>query len=370
MFKLLLTGDVHLGRSYQKEEPEVAERLSSARFQALQNAVDAGNREGCRFLVIAGDLYDRVSAITAEDHRKTAEILAEFDGDVLIIPGNHDYLDPDNNRLWSKFLERSPSNTFLFEKNGLKQIGDVVFYGCICHDKHSAHNSLGWLKEQPAAEDGLFHIGIAHGAIEGLSYDAGQKYYCMTRDELLAFPMDAWLIGHTHVAFPASPEPGARIFNAGTPQQTDIADNSRGEAFVLTFQDDKSVSFFPVRTGVVDFVRRTVALSHGDSLRSRLVFPDLDASRTVLRLTLSGTAAQDEYESRSAVFRALESGFVKVEIDDSALRREITPAMIDQETRPGTRINQLLKGYADRPELLNLAYDLAVLCREGNKHVD
>ena len=51
--------------------------------------------------------------------------------------------------------------------------------------------------------------------------------------------------------------------------------------------------------------------------------------------------------------------------DFSRLRREITPSMIDQETMPGTRINQLLRGYADQPELLNLAYELAVACRGG-----
>ena len=365
MFKLLLTGDIHLDRRYQKEEPDLAKQLSSARFQALKNAVDAGNREECRFLVIAGDLYDRVSAIPDSCHRKVAEILAEFDGDVLVIPGNHDYLDPDNNKLWSRFLEHSPSNTFLFQKNGKKQIDNVVFCGCICHDKHSAKNSLGWLKEEAPAGDGLFHIGIAHGAVEGLSYDAKQEYYYMSRAELLALPMDAWLIGHTHVAYPSSPPPGARIFNAGTPQQTDIADNARGEAFVLTFQDDHSVSFRPVKTGVVDFVRRSVAVSRGECLQDKLQFPDLDAGRTVLRLTLSGTAAQGEYESRRQLYQALEGEFLKLEVDDSRLRREITPSMIDQETMPGTRINQLLRGYADQPELLNLAYELAVACRGG-----
>ena len=40
-------------------------------------------------------------------------------------------------------------------------------------------------------------------------------------------------------------------------------------------------------------------------------------------------------------------------------------AMIDQETMPGTRINQLLKHYAQQPELLDLAYELVLACKGG-----
>lgn len=365
MFQILLTGDVHLGRSYQKEPPQLAERLSSARFEALENAVAAGNREGCRFLVIAGDLYDRVSAIPVEYHKRVAAILGEFEGHVLVLPGNHDYLSAEGSDLWHKFQEHSPSNTFLFRENSRKVIDGVAFYGCICHDKHSAQNALGWLREQPPAEDGLVHIGIAHGAIEGLSYDAKQQYYTMTEAELLGLPMDAWLIGHTHVAYPAADAVGCRIFNAGTPQQTDIADNSRGEAFVLQVADDRSVACRRVRTGVVDFVRRDVSVAQGEPLADKLSFPGLEGARTVLRLHLTGVLSPEEYESRQALYRCLEDSFLKLEVEDAGLRRAITPAMIDQETMPGTRINQLLKHYAQQPELLDLAYELVLACKGG-----
>ena len=76
-----------------------------------------------------------------------------------------------------KFEEYSGASTRVFKETKAYQIGDVWFYPCICHDKHSKVNALGWLKNQQDRERDFYHIGIAHGAIEGLSYDRNQEYY-------------------------------------------------------------------------------------------------------------------------------------------------------------------------------------------------
>ena len=116
---------------------------------------------------------------------------------------------------------------------------------------------------------------------------------------------------------------------------------------------------------MVDFVRRDVSVAQGEPLADKLSFPGLEGARTVLRLHLTGVLSPEEYESRQALYRCLEDSFLKLEVEDAGLRRAITPAMIDQETMPGTRINQLLKHYAQQPELLDLAYELVLACKGG-----
>lgn len=362
--KLLLTGDLHLGREYQNKSPEVTRRLKEARFEALKSAVEIANRNNCEVFVIAGDLYDRVANIPLELQKKVCQVLAEFDGKaVLVLPGNHDYYDPERAQLWKTFEECAGSHVRLLKENAPYSVGSAVFYPCPCHDKHSKENALGWLKEGPGLSPDAIHIGIAHGAVAGYSPDANQIYYHMTAEELLALGMDAWLVGHTHVGFSI----GERIFNAGTPQQTDIGDNSGSEVALIEIDDKKRVTVEKAKTGAVDFVRREVSLSHGQRLEEVLQFPDLDRERTYLRVILGGVAAPEDYEGRYPIYEKCGEGFLGFEIKEDRLQRAITPELIDAVTLDGTVLNRLLHAYEDDMELLNLAYFLVKECTD-DKH--
>lgn len=370
MVKILLTGDIHLGRNYRKEAPDIAEKYTAARIKALEKAVEIANREQCHFFVIAGDLYDRTAGIPVSLHKEVCRILENFAGDsVLILPGNHDYYDAENDQLWKKFEEYSCSHIKVFQENKKYRAGDVIFYPCICYDKHSKANALGWLSEERERHPSFYHIGIAHGAIEGLSYDKNQEYYFMTQKELFSYGMDIWLIGHTHVAYPAVVDNALeqRIFNAGTPQQTDIADSSAGEVFVLTIEDDRRISAKKEAVGSLYFVRKAVSLQYGQSLESALEFPELVPERTSLRLSISGVTSTKDYEDRSRIYGKLQKEYLKAEIDDSMLRKEITPEMIDRETMKDSVINRLLHSYQEDTELLNLAYDMALSCKNKER---
>lgn len=378
--KLLLTGDLHLGRSYQKEEPDVAKRYQNARMDAFKNVITTANNEKCEIIVIAGDLFDRVSGITATLMKQTAAILNGFEGEsILILPGNHDYYDPDTDLLWGKFEEYTDSNVKVLKKEGRIAVGDMIFYPCPCRDKHSKENGLLWVKEDMEREQGKKHVGIAHGVIEGLSYDSEKEYYYMERKELEACGMDAWLIGHTHVNTPCNNVYSSlsddyedftgmdgclmkdTIFNAGTHQQTDIADNSLGAVFIIDFKED-GVYAHLVQTGVLHFVKEEITVSVSDVMEDilHLSFPK---DRTSIRLKISGTASKEEYENRHLMYQKLQKEYVKVEIDDYDLRKEVTQEMIDEEVPDGSILNRLLKSYVDKPVLLNLLYDTIQECK-------
>lgn len=368
MIKILLTGDIHLGRNYSKEAPDVASKYVEARIQALKNAVDIANREYCNFFVIAGDLYDKVRGISVKLHEQVCRILNGFSGEaVLILPGNHDYY-AENDILWKKFEEYSGPDIRVFKENKKYQIGNTVFYPCICHDKHSQTNSLGWISEESERRPEQYHIGIAHGSIDGLSYDKNQEYYAMSEQELLSYNMDLWLVGHTHIAYPfvIDNTVNQRIFNAGTPQQTDHADNSVGEVFILEIDENKHITAKKERTGSITFTEKQVILQHGQALETALQFPDLTPEATSLRVVLSGTASTDDYDDRNKVYENLRNKYIEAKINDEKLQKEITSEEINKATIDGSIINQLLNSYMNDLELLNLAYDLMISCKEGN----
>lgn len=367
MAKILLTGDIHLGRNYHKESPSVSEKYKAARMQALENAIDIANRESCDFFVIAGDLYDKPSQIQISLHQRVCQILDSFLGEaVLILPGNHDYYNSTNDTLWHDFEACSSPHIKVFKENKKCCIGNTIFYPCICHDKHSKEHSLSWIFQDTERNPDLYHIGIAHGAVEGTSYDSKQEFYFMKQEELLSCNMDAWLIGHAHTPYPTILDCTAnqRIFNAGTPQPADINENMLGEVFVLEINSSKRVKAKKEQTSNLQFVKKDILLQRGQTLQDALQFPDLNPVSTSLRIILSGSVCSTDFEQRNKFYEDLRRHYVKVDIQDNQLRKEISSDMINKEALEGSLINKLLHSYADNLTLLNLAYDLLISCKE------
>lgn len=388
MIKILHTGDLHIGREYKKQEQEnreIAKKYRQARVQALENIVQIANQENCDYLIIAGDLYDK-KEISLALQKEVCCILGGYEGTILVLPGNHDYYEGENDKLWGRFLELSGENVILARENREIEMGEICFYPCICHDRYSQENALGWLKEEKNYEESIeqnadlskkekIRIGIAHGALEGLSYDKERKYYYMTRAELESCKMDLWLIGHTHIPYPNQKEmTKERILNAGTHQQTDIADHADGSVFLIELSEktsrerEKSSEKIYVRkipTGVIQFEKREISLAHGESLQEKIekVIQGMEWENTTLRLFISGTALEEEYEKRQSIYRYYEERFLKFEVQDFELQQEITKEKITKETLEGSIENQLLMKYLDNPELLNLAFELVKSCK-------
>ncbi len=371
MIKLLHTGDWHLGRSYssvQAENPEAAARYSGARVEALRNLIRTAGTEGVDYIVAAGDIFD--SKQSSKDFIGTVcGILAEAECPVIIIPGNHDYYE-QNDPFWKKVKDAAEENTVIltdsrpFEPAG----GNAVFYPCICHDRYSEGNALLWLKEFKDRNEEKVNIGIAHGALEGLSFDREKKYYYMTREELTACSMDLWLLGHSHVPYPNTETIyGEGVFNAGTHQQTDMADRSPGSAFIITVDDDKQISAKMVMTGVLHFRRLSIVIGRTDTLTDKIerAISGINGDEYSLRIDISGYASPEDFEQRQAIYDFFSSRFISFEVTDDGLKKQITPKMIDAETIEGTLENRLLKKYTDAPELLELAMDIVESCRKG-----
>lgn len=193
----------------------------------------------------------------------------------------------------------------------------------------------------------------------------------MEMRELEGLGMDLWLIGHTHIPYPADETVKRQsIFNAGTHQQTDISDNSEGSVFVIDIDDDKNVTARKIRTGIISFMHKELILTHGKSLEKALneIVDGLDDPKhTTLRLVINGIAPAEEYADREKIYDRISKNLLFFDPKDFDLQPEFTAEMIDAETAEGTPENALLKGYLRNPELLNLAMDIVSSCKKGGK---
>ena len=246
MVKVFVTGDNHFGKKYDRY-PTIKDKLIQSRFDVLQNMVHKAEAEGCELFFVTGDLFDNINTIKVSDVKHVVDILAEFPGNVVVLPGNHDYYTGDE-KVWKDFdkeLSGIDHNITLIKsfEPYYFDAGEerVVVYPAFCQSKHSKDNNLGWIKEEEISKDDIINIGVAHGAIQGVTPDMKEEYFLMTESELSAIPVDVWLIGHTHIPYPdvlkeGEDTAGYKIFNAGTHEQTDLSNNTEGNGFIISIE--------------------------------------------------------------------------------------------------------------------------------------
>ncbi len=386
MLKIFVTGDNHIGKKYDRYS-DVKEQLIQSRFDSLRNMVRQAERDGCGLFAITGDLFDSISTVKAGDVKQVVEILAEFSGTVLVLPGNHDYYTGEE-QVWKYFekaLQSQPHNIVLLNefREYVFDIGEeqVVVYPAYCQSKHSKENNLDWIKKTKIPDDGAYRVGLAHGAIAGITPDMKEEYFRMTEEELSGIPVDLWLVGHTHIPYSDLREDlrenedteGGKIFNAGTHEQTDLHNNTEGCCFVITLEkNDKktTVSAHKYISGQVRYfdLKLNVEADKEESLEKKLenITADLQKN-SVVRVTVTGTVKQDEYEERAKIYRRILGGFLTYETEDNELSPEITVERIRSEFSELSFAARFMEQFLDNPVELQMAYELVRQCREDRE---
>lgn len=381
MLKIFVTGDNHIGKKYNRYVA-IKDTLIKSRFESLDAMVKRAEQEGCSLFVITGDLFDNVSSIKTSDIKKVVDTLASFSGNVLVLPGNHDYYTGEE-KLWRDFekcLSSKANNiTILNEYRTYEfEVGDetAVIYPAYCQSKHSKENNLGWIKRSDIVENsaGTYNIGIAHGAIEGLTPDMKEEYFLMSEAELNAIPVDAWLIGHTHIQYPLLEDgeaaDGYKIFNPGTHEQTDLHNNTEGACFIIELDKSSGSSTTKVSRVISGRVRyydlNLVVKSDSESELYQGIeqlVSNMDAN-SIIRITIEGSVKEAEYKDRGKIYDKLLNKFMFYEIEDSELSEELTIERIRAEYSELSFVAQLMEKLIDNPVELQMAYQLVNKCKE------
>jgi len=378
--KIFMTGDNHFGKKYDRY-PQAKEALIESRFTALERMIQKAEEEGCGIFAVTGDLFDNINNIKVSDVKRVAVILARFGGSVLVLPGNHDYYTGEE-KVWIDFekaLSTMDHNITLLKEYRTYEfeVGDekVIVYPAFCDSKHSKENKLGWIKEADIDIREVFNIGIAHGAIKGVTPDLKEEYFLMTETELKAIQMDAWLIGHTHIMYPGDLSEdedavGYRIFNAGTHAQTDLHNNTEGNGFILTIEKNGTnfktyakrfvsgdIRFYDLKVVVEPDSEK--ALSEAILAATRKL-----GKKSILRLTLSGSVKPTEYQDKEKMYQDLLGGYLAYEVEDRELSEEITIDKIRSEFAETSFASKMLEELMDNPTELQMAYQLILECKE------
>jgi len=371
MIKIFLTGDNHIGLKYASHPEKAA--IISARMEAFRGMVKKANEDRCDLFVIAGDLFENTYSIPKKDIKKLLDMLSEFSGTVVVLPGNHDYYDKEV-QVWQYFediLKEKDNIILLNEYRTYKwSVGDdvVMFYPAHCTTLHSVSgkNNLNWIKEENIEDDNTYKVGIAHGAIEGETIDREGQYFLMTKDELENIPVDVWLIGHTHVPFPknlstAEYSEAGRIYNAGTHVQTDVNCNTEGCSFIIELDKTKEKTIVRAKkfiSGNLNFCRRVIAVNAG-TMEEDIVRALSDVQdKSVVDIELQGAVLPEEYAAKNAILDRVLSRFVEGNSNDYGISRLISKELIETEFPETSFSAGFLSALLENPKEAQLAYEL------------
>lgn len=360
--KIFHTGDIHLGMKFNGYEGDIRCILAEARFLSLENMIRKSNELDADIFVIAGDLFN-TTKVSKKDIKRSVSILDKFNGAcVLVLPGNHDYHN-EMMELWDEFTKTPSEKILLIHKEERYHLDeydlDVVVYPAPCHSKHSQENSLGWIKKEGIADSGKYHIGVAHGALEGLSPDMEGNYYYMSMDELNAIPTDLWLIGHTHVRYPLKDRViDHKIYNAGTPEPDGLDYSGEGSAWFIKI-DDESKEAEKVITGQYRFFDENFKIRSEEDLDEIMgwILKE-DRSKNIIRLNLEGRVSKDIYSNISEFYNTIREKVFHLFIEDNKLKIGIDEDAISREFTKGSFPYEFLNGLKEDEEALQIAYDL------------
>ena len=361
--KILHTGDIHLGMQFNSYPASVKEQLKEARIEVLERIVELANTENCDLIVVAGDLFNN-TRVNTKLILKTVNIFDRFKGGaVLFLPGNHDY-DIGQDNVWRTFERKATKRLILlnkFEPYNLSDYGlDLTVYPAPCDSRHSSSNNLDWIKNHSREDDNKFTIGVAHGALAGISPDLTDEYFKMSVDELLSIDMDLWLLGHSHIQYPENDTPASKkVFNSGTPEPDGLDCKHEGFAWKITLEDDKHTSAEKLKTGKFRFFDLKKNINNKTDLEA--IKTDLLAGKPenkIVRLNLTGGIDEATYNQRQSFYDDLKFKLSYLDIEDDDLYIKLNHDQIEDKFTAGSFPYQFLTRLEDDEKSLHLAYEL------------
>jgi len=365
--KILHTADVHLGMKFTRGyEPDLRENLIAARSEVIGRLVQHANDRECDLFIIAGDLFHNANPSTQEISAASSA-LANFRGQVLILPGNHDYYDEAPNALWERFSHEMSENASLLSKQEatIVEVADskIALYPGPCYSSHSSENAIGWVKQARENTEVDVHIGVAHGNLEGVTPDFNQEYFPMTQAELRDSGVPLWLLGHAHIRYPDVDQGSDELaIYASTPEPDGFDCRHAGSAWIVTVENDGSNTLEAVQTGKYQFHELAKQVNNEEDLEKiKKEISKFDPSRDLVKLKLSGRLASGAFDSISEVIKALEDEVLYLESDLSGLLRQITQKDIDRGFTQKSFPHRLLSALAEDEDdalALQFAYEL------------
>lgn len=292
-FRFVHAADLHLDSPFRLDAGPHAAAFADATLRAFSRVVDVCLREGARFLVLAGDLFDaRDRSVKARLFlRRELARLSDAGIDTLVVHGNHDPLSEGVGAI------ALPSRVHVFGPEWGEQV--LLADGQpLCRvqgisyprERVTENLSLRFGRRGPEFTIGLLHANV--GA------NAGHANYApCSAEELAARRLDYWALGHVHTRREWECGTGRAVY-PGNPQGRHAGETgARGCVVVDVEGSGCRTRFVPVdvvrwhQVEVAAGGARDVAALLAEAERAVAAACTAESEASVVRVRLAGRAA-------------------------------------------------------------------------------
>ncbi|NIK60145.1 metallophosphoesterase family protein [Kribbella shirazensis] len=285
----LHSSDWQLGMMRRFLGPDGQARWGQARLDAVARIGEVAERTGAAFVVVTGDVFEH-NQVERQTILRACEALKRIPVPVVLLPGNHDALEPGS--LWtsSQWLAHAPEHvTVLTETTPFRILPGLEIVGAPWRSRRPlsdpAAPGYADLEQDPATT----RILLAHGQLTSLS---GGMSDVPTIDQaaLEAAVADGRLqyvgLGDRH----STTRVTDRIWFSGTQEVTSPEEDDPGNVLKVTISGD-TIDVVPVRVGAWHMVDHRVELFDEESITAlEDWFAELpDKERTYVRLAGDGS---------------------------------------------------------------------------------
>ncbi|MEV6286900.1 metallophosphoesterase [Kribbella sp. NPDC051770] len=308
----LHSSDWQLGMMRRFLGPDGQARWGQARLDAVARIGEVAERVGARFLVVTGDVFEH-NQVERQTILRACEALKRIPVPVVLLPGNHDALEPGS--LWTsaQWAAHKPEHvTVITDETPLEIVPGVEIVGAPWRSRRPVSDPAapGYAG---LAQSGVRRILLAHGQLTSLS---GGMSDVPTIDQaaLEAAVADGRLqyvgLGDRH----STTEVTERIWFSGTQEVTAPEETHPGNVLAVTLAGD-SITVEPQRVGAWHMVEHHVELDGEESLKAlEDWFAELpDKERTYVRLAADGSLPLPLMSRLDATIDALGEVFASVE---------------------------------------------------------
>lgn len=335
MVRILHAADFHLDSAFGALTPEQARQRRGESRRIPERLVDWANDHAVQLLLLAGDLFDSDS-LYGDTAPLLAQALADFRGQVVIAPGNHDPYNASgayDRTAWSDnvhIFAADRMQTFAFP-----ELGCAVHGGAFTAAEAPRDNVLSGFR---APEDGLIHIGLIHGDVTG----SDSRYRPLRTADIAASALDYLALGHVHgctgVLYAGAVPYGycGCIEGRGFDELGDkgflYGEVSRGSAGL------RFVPFAARRYRILD-----ADITEGDALSTLEAALPHDTQEDIYRIRLTGTPAEPP---RLALLEdALSPRFFALQLRDETSARQALWDRCGEDTLRGLFLQSLRQQY-------------------------
>ncbi len=331
MVRFIHTADLQLGMTRRFLDADAQARYAQARIDALTNIGVLAAREGARFVVVAGDVFE-TNRVRPRTVGRALEAMATIPVPVLLLPGNHDPLDAASVYRSPTFTGARPPNVTVIEDDGPLQppgVDGALVIGAPWHTKRPlgdlAAEAIATI-DAPAPGDGIERILVAHGPID-FRGEAHEPYTIRQAvlDEAIASGRVGYVaLGDRH----STTAVGAtgRVWYAGSPEPTAHDETDAGNVLLVDLDRSRcDVRRMPVGTWrFVSHAFEATRDTDADALKAHLdALPDKD--RTVVRLTLRGVVSLTDHARLHRVIEDAREVFGSIEAWEATSSLHVRP---------------------------------------------